>query len=219
MQEIDCSVPESSREGLLEEVTNLVESPTVLRGEFEAEFLDLPEAVLIMVMRKHQRYFPVYDASGNLRNAFVAVINGSPDLDRVRAGNEDVLRARFRDAVFFYKADLRVPLEDFVPRLQGAVFHRDIGSVHDKVLRTAAIVPAVAVELGLEDAAADGKSAAVLGKADQATAMVTEMTALTGIMGKHYAEKQGLPQVCSTGTSSACTTRCCILLRLCLRWR
>jgi glycyl-tRNA synthetase len=148
-----------------------------------------------MVMRTHQRYFPLYDASRSLRNAFIAVVNGSPDLDRVRAGNEDVLRARFRDAVFFYKADLRVPLEDFVPRLQGAVFHRDLGSVYDKVQRTAAIVPAVAAELGLEDAAADGKRAVVLGKADQASAMVTEMTALTGIMGKHYAEKQGLPQV------------------------
>jgi glycyl-tRNA synthetase len=188
-------VPKSNRKGLLVEVTNLVESPGVVRGTFDAEFLDLPEAVLTMVMRKHQRYFPVYDSSGSLKNAFVTVVNGAVDPEQVRSGNEDVLRARFRDAVFFYRADLKVPLEDFVPRLQGSAFHRDLGSLHDKVLRTAAIVAAVAEELGMEDAAVDGKRAVILGKADQATAMVTEMTALTGIMGKHYAEKQGLPEV------------------------
>lgn len=197
MQGLGGSVPEAATSELLDEVTHLVESPTVVAGAFDSEFLALPEAVLVMVMRKHQRYFPVYGPDGALRAAFITVADGAIDNDLVRAGNEDVLRARFRDAAFFYDADLKAPLAEWAAKLRGTLFHRDLGSMHDKVMRTAAIVHDAAAALGVPDAAHDAERAVMLGKADLATNMVTEMTALAGVMGKHYALQEGQPQVCT----------------------
>jgi glycyl-tRNA synthetase len=187
-------------------VTNLVESPTVISGSFSDAFLHLPATVLVMVMRKHQRYFPVYSAStGALSNTFVAVSNGPVDVSTVRAGNEAVLRARFQDASFFYQEDLKMPLEDFVPKLRGTVFQYKLGSMYDKVLRTRGLVPRVAHALGLDDegVVATASEAAYLGRADLATAVVTEMTALAGVMGRHYASKQGKPEVCYFAMATA----------------
>ena len=196
LQAAGGTVPESAREDLLEEVLHLVESPTVVAGTFSETFLDLPEPVLVTVMRKHQRYFPAYSAdSSTLTNTFVFVANGAIDVDTVRVGNEAVLRARFQDAEFFYAEDLKSPLETFLPKLKGTVFQRALGSMYDKAQRSRALVPAVAKELSLEDAAAAAEQAVVLGKADLATAVVMEMTSLAGVMGKHYAERQGLDQV------------------------
>eukprot|EP00892_Ulva_mutabilis_P006376 jgi/Ulvmu1/410/UM001_0417.1 len=186
-------VPENP--DLLDEVTNLVEAPTVIRGTFSEEFLRLPPDVLVMTMRKHQRYFPVYAGAGSgLTNAFVTVANGPVDVDVTRRGNEAVLRARFEDAAFFYDDDLKQPLAEFVLKLAGTLFHRELGSMLDKSRREAALVPQLAGLLGLEGARAAAEQAMGLAKADLATSVVTEMTSLAGVMGRHYAEKEGLPE-------------------------
>ncbi|MFN2280126.1 MAG: glycine--tRNA ligase subunit beta, partial [Candidatus Promineifilaceae bacterium] len=171
--------------GLLEEVTNLVECPTPLLGEFEKRFLSLPEEVLVAVMRKHQRYFPVYAQNGRLLPYFIAVRNGDDEhLDIVREGNEHVIRARFADAEFFYNNDIKKKLTDFLPELDKLTFQADLGSMLAKTERLERLVPKVAAMLDLDEAdAAAASRAAALAKADLATSMVVEMTSLQGIMG------------------------------------
>ncbi|MCA9969590.1 MAG: glycine--tRNA ligase subunit alpha, partial [Anaerolineales bacterium] len=138
---------------LLDEVTNLVERPTPLRGRFEARFLALPSEVLVAVMRKHQRYFPVYDAEGQLMPYFIAVRNGDErHLDVVVDGNEHVIRARFADAEFFYKNDVQMPLADYVPQLDTLTFQAELGSMLDKTRRLERLTPIVAGMLGLDEA-------------------------------------------------------------------
>ncbi|CAG9461184.1 unnamed protein product [Pedinophyceae sp. YPF-701] len=191
--EVGGVIPESAKTDLLDEVANLVEAPNALRGSFNEEYLQLPPEVLVMVMRKHQRYFPVYDKDGKLLNHFITVANGPIDTAAVRVGNEAVLTARFSDAVFFYKEDLEVPLADFVPKLEGTMFQKELGTLLDKNGRVEGLVAPVADILGVPDCVDTARSAAELSKADLATAMVMEMTSLAGTMGRHYAEKQGLP--------------------------
>ncbi|MFN2247293.1 MAG: glycine--tRNA ligase subunit beta, partial [Candidatus Promineifilaceae bacterium] len=180
-------------QGLLGEVTNLVEYPTPLLGEFEKRFLSLPEEVLVAVMRKHQRYFPVYGNNGRLLPYFIAVRNGDGEhLDIVREGNEHVIRARFADAEFFYTNDVKKKLADFLPELDKLTFQADLGSILAKTRRLENLVPEVAVMLGLDGKDLDAAArAAALAKADLATSMVVEMTALQGIMGGHYAGLSG----------------------------
>ncbi|KIY92230.1 glycyl-tRNA synthetase alpha chain [Monoraphidium neglectum] len=149
-----------------------------------------------MVMRKHQRYFPVFSPSGALLPAFVTVANGPIDAAAVAAGNEAVLRARFEDASFFYKEDLRQPLEEFRPKLKGTLFQKDLGTLLDKSDRVVSITAPLADAMGLGAAKGVAVEAARLAKADLATSTVMEMTALAGTMGRHYALKQGLqPEV------------------------
>lgn len=187
-------VPDGTRGDLLDEVSNLVESPTVVLGGFDPAFLALPREVLVMVMRKHQRYFPVCKhQSDELLPYFVTVANGPVDVPTVQNGNEAVLRARFEDAQFFYSNDLTTPLRDARPRLAGTMFQKDLGSLLDKSNRVEQLVPALGAAAGLEDAVPVAAQAAHLCKADLATSMVTEMTALAGTMGRHYALKEGLP--------------------------
>ncbi len=178
---------------LLSEVTNLVERPTPLRGQFEKRFLKLPAAVLVAVMRKHQRYFPVYDKNGKLLPYFIAVRNGDEKhLDVVIDGNEHVIRARFADAEFFYNKDVKRPLPDFLPDLDRLTFQADLGSMLDKVKRLEQLTPIVAGMLGLSDEeTAVATRAAALSKADLAASMVVEMTSLQGVMGGHYAQLNG----------------------------
>jgi glycyl-tRNA synthetase len=179
---------------LLAEVTSLVERPTALLGEFEAEYLELPRDVLITVMKKHQRYFPVVDAeSGDLMPYFVAVRNGDDlHLDVVREGNEDVIRARFADAKFFYENDTRKPLESFLPRLDTLTFQEQLGSMLDKSKRLEKLVVTVGHALGLEnDELSTAERAAHLCKADLATQLVIELTSLQGVMGREYARLSG----------------------------
>lgn len=192
-------VPESCRGDLLDEVANLVESPAPVRGAFDPAFLELPKEVLVMVMRKHQRYFPVLAPGGAgapLLPAFVTVANGQVDAAAVAAGNEAVLRARFEDAAFFYREDLKRPLEEFRPKLMGTLFQKDLGTLLDKSDRVASLAGPLADAAGLSDAKETAVEAARLAKADLATSTVMEMTALAGVMGRHYALKQGLrPEV------------------------
>ncbi|MDX1686825.1 MAG: glycine--tRNA ligase subunit beta [Candidatus Promineifilaceae bacterium] len=182
--------------GLLAEVTNLVERPTPLIGSFEERFLDLPAAVLIAVMRKHQRYFPVQGADGDLLPYFVAVRNGDrKHLETVIDGNEHVIRARFADAEFFYRQDTKQPLEAFLPELETLTFQSDLGSMLDKVHRLEKLTPRIAAMLSLSDEEVEAANrAAALSKADLATSMVVEMTSLQGIMGGHYARLSGEPE-------------------------
>lgn len=179
---------------LLAEVANLIEQPTLLRGRFEDRFLSLPVEVLVAVMKKHQRYFPVYAPDGmSLLPYFITVRNGdNQHLDIVRQGNEHVIRARFADAEFFYKKDTQNKLEEFLPRLDTLTFQAELGSMLDKVRRLEVLTPIVADMLGLtDDEKIASVRAAALSKADLATSMVVEMTSLQGIIGGQYARLSG----------------------------
>jgi glycyl-tRNA synthetase len=191
-QEVGGVIREDER--LLTEVANLVEQPTVLRGEFERRFLTLPPQALVAVMKKHQRYFPMYAQDGKrLLPYFITVRNGDEaHLDIVRDGNEHVIRARFSDADFFYKQDTKHQLAEFLPRLDTLTFQAELGSMLDKVQRLEKLTPVIAGMLGLdEEETAAATRAAALSKADLATSLVVEMTALQGVMGGHYAELGG----------------------------
>jgi len=179
---------------LLDEVTNLVERPTAVLGSFEPEYLDLPHEVLITAMKKHQRYFPVVHASSaDLLPHLIGVRNGDgQSLDVVRQGYEDVLRARFADAKFFYDQDTARPLDSFLPRLDTLTFQEKLGSMLDKSKRLEKLTPVVGQALGLSQAEqAVTLRAAHLSKADLATQLVVEFTSLQGFMGRHYARLSG----------------------------
>ena len=179
---------------LLNQVTNLVEQPTALLGHFDEEYLKLPADVLVAVMKKHQRYFPIYQST-NLLPYFIAVRNGGDEhLDIVRRGNEQVIRARFADADFFYCEDIKKPLEKFLPRLGTLTFQKRLGSMLDKTRRLEQLTPRLAEMVGLSDGETKAAlRAAHLCKADLATQMVVEMTSLQGVMGREYALKSGEP--------------------------
>jgi len=181
---------------LLEEVANLVEAPQSLIGEFDFSFLDLPEEVLVAVMRKHQRYFPVRDKGGRLMPHFVAVCNdGQEGLATIRSGYEHVLRARFADAAFFLGRDRARTLESFRAKLASLTYHAALGSMLDKAERIDRLAPQVAADLRLApNEAAIARRAAYLCKADLATAMVAEMTSLQGVLGRIYARESGEPE-------------------------
>jgi glycyl-tRNA synthetase len=191
--EVNGRIPDDP--GLLDEVTNLIERPTALRGTFAAESLQLPREVLVTVMRKHQRYFPVEDASGQLLPYFIAVRNGDGEhLDKVIDGNEHVLRARFADAAYFYADDTGQPLATYLPRLGTLTFQEKLGSMLDKNQRIAGLVNAMGHLLGIPATdAVIAQRAAQIVKADLATQMVVELTALQGVIGRDYALKEGYP--------------------------
>ncbi len=179
---------------LLSEVANLVEQPTAILGHFEEEYLSLPAEVLIAVMKKHQRYFPLIGSETvALRPHFIVVRNGGEEhLDVVRHGNEEVIRARFADAAYFYRADTQKPLEAFLPRLATLTFQEQLGSMLDKTRRLEQLVPQLAGMLGLNaEETRIALRAAHLCKADLATEMVVEFTSLQGVMGREYARKSG----------------------------
>lgn len=182
------------QESLLAEVANLVEQPTAVLGNFNTEYLRLPREVLISVMQKHQRYFPL-ERDGKLLPNFVAIRNGDDQyLELVQQGNEHVLGARFADADFFVREDVRRPLEDYVRDLSGLTFHTRLGSMLDKTERVQKLVDDLTPMLGLnKDEAAQARRAARLCKADLVTKMVTEMTSLQGVMGGEYALRSGEP--------------------------
>ncbi len=182
--------------GLLEEVTDLVEAPLALTGAIPARYLELPPPVLITVMRKHQRYFPVYRGDGmtELLPHFITIVNGTElkDPDVIRTGNEHVVNARLADAAFFLARDKESALAETVPQLDTLVFHAQLGSMGDKVKRLVALVPAIGTQLGLEATQLEAaQRAAALCKNDLVSHMVVEMTSLQGIMGEQYAREVG----------------------------
>jgi glycyl-tRNA synthetase beta chain len=180
-------------EGLLDEVTYLVEYPTALYGTFDEEFLTIPAPVLITTMREHQRYFPVEDSEGNLLAHFITVRNGDDQsLDQVAKGNEKVLSARLADARFFYEEDLKLPIETAVKRLDKVVYFDELGTVGDQVRRVRSMVLQLADRLGFSDTEVDKlRRAAEIAKFDLSTHMVDEFPELSGVMGKEYARKAG----------------------------
>ena len=190
-------------EGLLDEVNQLVEAPTALRGKFDPSHLDMPAEVLISVMKKHQRYFPVIDPQGRLLPYFIAVRNGDGvGLDVVTDGNEQVIKARFSDAHFFIKEDLKHKLEDLLGRLGTLTFQYKLGSMLEKSQRVTALVEPLADELGLTtEEKTTTLRAAVLSKADLVSHMVVEMTSLQGIMGRYYALHSGETQAVAAAIS------------------
>ncbi|SEE59185.1 glycine--tRNA ligase [Jiangella alba] len=178
--------------GLIDEITNLVEEPNALLGGFDTRYLELPEQILTTVMRKHQRYLPVRSADGALLPHFVAVANGACDADAVRAGNEAVLRARYEDAAFFWRADLEVPLDQFKAGLTKLTFEEKLGSMAERAARIETIAADLAkgVELSSGDAEALERAAA-LAKFDLSSQMVVELSSLAGVMAREYAVRAG----------------------------
>lgn len=185
---------------LLDEVTDLVETPQALLGSFEAKHLELPMPVLISVMKKHQRYFPVIrvakdDASQPAMLPYFITIANAKELahpEVVVAGNEGVIRARYADAAYFYRQDTARSLESYTPRLSTLTFHEKLGSMLNKVERLKTLTPQIAQMLKASPIqVADATRAAALAKSDLVTSMVVEMTSLQGIMGEIYALKSG----------------------------
>jgi glycyl-tRNA synthetase beta chain len=173
---------------LLETLVYLTEYPTPVTGSFDPRFLELPEEVLITVMRHHQKYFSVEDAQGKLAPQFVAVMNIDADAEGiVRRGNERVLRARFNDARFFWETDQKKKLADRLPDLAHVTFQAKLGSYLQKTERMVDLVK----QLGGD---ANARRAAELLKCDLTTELVKEFTELQGVVGGLYARAQGEPE-------------------------
>ena len=181
---------------LLDTVINLTEFPSVILGNFEREFLQLPEEVLVTVMRDHQKYFAVEDASGKLAPHFLAVLNTDGDPDGIiRHGHERVLRARFNDARFFWQTDQKHSLRERVDKLKHVTFQKDLGSYYDKTMRVqrlASWLCEVLRHVGVTVRPGVVHKAACLAKADLTTELVKEFTELQGIVGGLYARAQQL---------------------------
>jgi glycyl-tRNA synthetase beta chain len=182
---------------LLDTVVNLTEFPSVILGNFDPEFLTLPEEVLVTVMRDHQKYFAVEDADGKLAPHFLAVLNTSGDPQGlIQHGNERVLRARFNDARFFWDVDQKHPLRERVNWLKNVTFQKDLGSYSDKTRRVQALASQICEWVCSSDPKAVRSGvvhkAALLAKADLTTELVKEFTELQGIVGGLYARVQEL---------------------------
>jgi glycyl-tRNA synthetase beta chain len=183
--------------GLLHEVPDLVEYPSVIAGTFAHEFLELPEEVLTTTLIHHQHYFPVEAEDGALKNAFLAVINTEPDNERTIARNaERVVTARLRDARFFWEADRKTALDSRIDRLDTLLFHKKLGSYREKAKRIERLAGWIAEHAfgASRDVAAQAGRAARLAKVDLTTDMVREFTELQGTMGGIYARHEGEPE-------------------------
>jgi len=183
---------------LVATVVNLTEFPSVVLGSFDPEFLDLPEEVLVTVMRDHQKYFAIEDANGKLLARFLAVLNTAADSDGlIRHGNERVLRARFNDARFFWQTDQKQTLRQRVELLRNVTFQKDLGSYYDKTLRVQRMASWLAETVkqnGMAVRPGVVHKAALLAKTDLTTELVKEFTELQGIVGGLYARVQQLDE-------------------------
>ena len=181
---------------LLDAVVNLTEFPSVVLGSFDREFLELPEEVLVTVMRDHQKYFAVEDAGGKLLPHFLAVLNTDGDpRSTIRHGHERVLRARFNDARFFWQTDQKHPLRERLSWLKNVTFQKDLGSYYDKtrrVQRLCSWLCEVVRQKGVAIRPGVVHKAASLAKTDLTTELVKEFTELQGIIGGLYASVQEL---------------------------
>ena len=177
-------------EGLLEEVTSLVEYPNVLAAKFEERFLAVPAEALVYTMKGDQKYFPIYDKDGKLLPHFIFVSNINPeDPTAIIEGNEKVVRPRLTDAEFFFKTDLKQKLVDRLPRLETVLFQQQLGTLKDKTDRIEQLAGEVAKQIGADEVKA--KRAGLLSKCDLMTNMVFEFTDTQGVMGMHYARHDG----------------------------
>jgi glycyl-tRNA synthetase beta chain len=185
-------------EALVETVTHLTEWPSVIVGGFEPEYLELPQEILVTVMRDHQKYFAVEDAAGKLAPHFLAVLNTEVDEEGaaiIRHGNERELRARFKDARFFWDFDQKTPLADRFESLKQVTFQKELGSYHWKTEQNLAVASALSAAVWTGGATFDEAAlfkAVELAKTDLTTELVKEFTELQGIIGGLYARAQGL---------------------------
>jgi len=183
---------------LLDTVVNLTEFPSAILGNFDRQFLELPEEVLVTVMRDHQKYFAVEDGQGNLAPHFLAVLNTDGDRTGViQHGNERVLRARFNDARFFWRTDQKQSLRDRVELLKHVTFQKDLGTYYEKTIRVqrlASWLSEIVRQSGLKIRPGVVHKAALLGKTDLTTELVKEFTELQGVVGGLYARVQALDE-------------------------
>ena len=189
LKEIEAQTPKGlqilSDPDLLEAVIHLNEYPTVLRGSFDRKFLQVPQEVLVTVMRHHQKYFSVLNGNQEIQPYFLTVANTNGDADqRIRRGHEKVLKARLEDASFFWRTDQKTTLENRVPQLDHILFQENLGSYRDKAERIRLLCRQLGGDRGLD-------TAALLSKTDLSTEMVRELPELQGIMGGLYAREQG----------------------------
>ncbi|MBN8828819.1 MAG: glycine--tRNA ligase subunit beta [Sphingobacteriia bacterium] len=176
---------------LLEEVAGLVEWPSVLLGKFKSEFLNVPEPILTITMKTHQRYFPLYKKNGDLSNYFIAVANSDQKASKtIIQGNEKVLAARLSDAQFFFEQDIKNKLLNNIPKLSRITFHAKLGNMQEKVERLSKLALFIAMWVPFANLEKVEK-AANLAKADLMTYIVQEFPELQGLMGKIYAELEG----------------------------
>lgn len=177
-------------DSLLEEVTSLVEWPVVLNAKFEQKFLSVPAEALVHTMKSDQKYFPVYDKVGNLMANFIFVANiESSEPQQIVAGNEKVIRPRLADAEFFFKTDCKKRLEEHLPRLETVLFQKQLGSLRDKTDRLEVLAGWIAAKIGAD--VNHATRAGLLSKCDLMTNMVFEFTDTQGVMGMHYARRDG----------------------------
>ena len=196
----DCGGRVLQDDDLVDIVTNLVEYPAVVSGSFDKEFLELPSEVLITAMREHQKYFAVIDKENNLMPSFIAV-NNTParDMSLVAKGHERVLRARLKDAQFFYRGDIKKSFEDLVEKLKGVLFQAGLGTVYDKVIRVQNLTGYLSEVANFDsDLKKKALRAAYLCKADLVSQVVDEFPKLQGVMGRVYAAAAGEPDVVSS---------------------
>ena len=185
-------------EALVETVTHLTEWPSVILGDFEPEYLALPEEVLVTVMRDHQKYFAVEDANGKLAPHFLAVLNTQTDAEGaaiIRHGNARVLRARFKDARFFWDVDQKTPLAARMESLKTVTFQKELGSYYWKTEQNLAVASSLAGTLKAVDFPFSEEAlfkAVELAKTDLTAELVKEFTELQGVIGGLYARAQGL---------------------------
>ena len=184
--------PDAVYDALLDEVTALTENPAVYVGRFEREFLEVPQECLILTMRTNQKYFPLFDRAGRLRQEFLIVSNMALDDPRwIVQGNERVVRPRLADAKFFFDQDRKTKLADRVARLANVVYHNKLGTQLQRVERLQKLSAQIAKLTGSDPGLA--QHAAALAKADLLTDMVGEFPELQGIMGRYYALHDGEP--------------------------
>ncbi len=177
-------------EDLLDEVNYLVECPVALMGNFDARFLELPKELLVITMKQHQRYFPVWGKDRKLLPHFITISNMEARGGEIQAGNERVLRARLEDARFFFKEDRKKKLEDYVEKLRDVVWQKDLGTTFEKMERFTLIAGEIA-KRACPGESARAVRAAGLCKADLVTQMVFEFPELQGIVGSYYALGSG----------------------------
>ncbi|MDP1952498.1 MAG: glycine--tRNA ligase subunit beta, partial [Betaproteobacteria bacterium] len=184
--------PEQDVATLLDEVTALVEFPTVYAGEFDPEFLAVPQECLVLTMRTNQKYFPLFDSAGKLISRFLIVSNMRlADPKNIVEGNNRVVRPRLADARFFFETDKKQRLETRVPQLGAIVYHNKLGSALERTERVQLLAGKTARAIGADPVLAE--RAAWLAKADLVTSMVGEFPELQGIMGRYYALADGEP--------------------------
>lgn len=189
LESSDCKAHEDAE--LLDTVTNLVEHPTAVLGNFDGKYLALPKELLITVMKTHQKYFSMEDMAGNMKSSFIVISNMNEDVnDTVKRGAERVLRARLEDARFYYIEDQKKALQDYVEELKKVTFQERLGSLFEKTERISLISSCIS-ELIKPELKEKVMRASLLCKADLVTGVVGEFPELQGYMGMIYAGNSG----------------------------